>query len=525
MLVIHNDAGSGGRIGRIETKPFRRYAFGSLLNYVDEVHQRNFKQKLLECHSLALPGGVAVYDKEQLQQTVVNEKYDSVMCHLVLDHGGILSDDLFLILRKEFLKENGVLLNPVKSIAKNEVARASQFELETQTAPCVIKKNDNYNEPGTVLQMSTQAELDAWLEKTPPEERAQLVVHKLLGYYGTAQSKMYQLERWIVLFDDLTVNHRCSDEFYIKSGTSLSYYVRDERQMASDLGHLAQSGYNWKGRSIDCAYDNDSEAWDARYAVLKQCRDAFHFDYVELDVMRPAKNEFVVIDVNQTPGPSYKNRHFRELAVQLFSDALGLSPELDQESDLDPQVIEEQLARNPNDAALRFQLARRYQALGQLQPALTTYKQRASLDHGSEEERYVAQLEVGRISVQLKAAEPVVLGELLGAYMLRPRRAEPLYELACYFRSRNNAAMATLFAKAGVQTPRPDDQLAVVDSIYTWQLLDELGQAAQLAGDFASAKDAWEIVLKRVQAGLALPPDQLARIRKDLAQIAKSLSG
>src|SRR5690606_3306152 len=123
MLVIHNDAGSGGQLGRIEPKPFRRYAFGSLLGYVDEVHQRHFKQKLLQCDSLALPGRVAVYSADQLKETVVTEKYDSVMCHLVLDHGGILSDDFFSTLRKTFLKEQGILLNPVKSIAKNEVAR------------------------------------------------------------------------------------------------------------------------------------------------------------------------------------------------------------------------------------------------------------------------------------------------------------------------------------------------------------------------------------------------------------------
>lgn len=328
MLVVHNDPGSGGQLQVVESKPFRRYAFGSLLAYMDEVHQRLFKQQKILCNSLALPGGVAAYGQEHLQGIARSdsEKYDSVMCHLILDHGGVLTDDFFATLRAEFLKPDGILLNQVKSIAKNDVAQASPFELETLTAPCVIKKNDNFNQPGTVLQMNTQAELDAWLDKTPASERSQLVVHKRLGYYGSEQSRMFQLERWIVLFDDLTVNHRCSDEFYIKSGTSLSYYVRDERRMRDDLARLTRSEYNWKGLSIDCAYDNDQEAWDARYAVLQRCRDGFHFDYVELDVMRPSKHEFVVIDVNQTPGPFYKNRYFRDLAVCVLSEGLGVYP-------------------------------------------------------------------------------------------------------------------------------------------------------------------------------------------------------
>jgi hypothetical protein len=326
MLVVHNDAGSGGQIRMIEPKPYRRFAFGTLLSYADEVYERLFKQKMLACSSLLLPGGAETYSKNHLQGVAVGEKYDSVICHLVLDAGGVLTDDFFSTLRADFLKKDGVLLNPVKTIAKQEVARVSPFELETDTAPCVIKKNDNYNTPATVLELSTQAELDAWRAKTPPEVRSRFVVSKVLRYYGSEQSGMYQLERWFVVFDDLTVNHRVSNEFFIKSATSLSYYARDERRMTDDLRRLSESGYDWKGRSIDCAYDNDSDSWDARYAALKSCREAFGFHFAELDVLRPSKHEFVVIDVNQTPGPAYKNVYFRELAVRVLAEGLGIRP-------------------------------------------------------------------------------------------------------------------------------------------------------------------------------------------------------
>jgi len=94
--------------------------------------------------------------------------------------------------------------------------------------------------------------------------------------------------------------------------------------MADDLRRLADSGYDWKGRSIDCAYNRDPDAWDARYATLKACRDAFGFDYAELDVIQPSKNEFVVIDVNHTPGPSYQNVFFRELGTRVLAEGLGM---------------------------------------------------------------------------------------------------------------------------------------------------------------------------------------------------------
>jgi hypothetical protein len=322
MLVVANIVNAGDPVRAIQPKPFRKFAFGSLLGYADEVAKRVGQQRTLLSHSLMLPGGVAVYGKDQLQGISVAEPYDSVMCHLVLDHGGVLTDDFFSTLRADFLRQGGLLLNPVRSITKNDVARASRFELETQTVPCVIKKNNNYNKSDTVFEIHTEAELDAWRAGIPPEERSGYVMHKLLRYFGIDQAGMYQLERWIVLFGDLTVNYRYSDEFFIKRATSLSYYVRDERRMRSDLRRLTESGYDWKGRSIDCAYDHDPETWDARYALLESFRDAFGFDYAELDVIQRAKREFVVIDVNNTPGPSYKNVYWRELAVQLLADEL-----------------------------------------------------------------------------------------------------------------------------------------------------------------------------------------------------------
>ncbi|HYQ17331.1 MAG TPA: hypothetical protein VEQ58_16275 [Polyangiaceae bacterium] len=321
MLVVHNIPSGDDRLRVIEPRPFRKFSFGSLLAYADEVAQRAGRRQMLLSDSLALPGDVAVYGKDLLQGVAVTEKYDSIMCHFVLDEGGVLVDDLFAALRADFLVQGGLLLNPVKSITKNHVALASRFELETQSVPCVIKKNDNYNRPETVFQIDTVEQLAAWREQHGADE-PKYVMHKRLEYFGIEQAQMYQLERWLILFGDLTVNYRYSDEFYIKSATSLSFYVRDERCLSDDLARLSGSAYDWKGRTIDCAYNHDPEAWDARYAVLEEFRNAFGFDYAELDVLQPTKNEFVVIDVNNTPGPAHKNVHFRELAARFLAEML-----------------------------------------------------------------------------------------------------------------------------------------------------------------------------------------------------------
>ncbi len=184
----------------------------------------------------------------------------------------------------------------------------------------------------------------------------------------------------------------------------------------------------------------------------------------------------------------------------------------------DALLFEEELAKNPNDARSQFYLAQSYRDAGRIEDGLAAYKQRAAMDNGWAEERFMAQLEAGRLSIRLEKSEAIVLGELLGAYNLRPTRAEPLFELARYYRMRQGYAMATLFAKAGVGTPLPDDHLFVVQSVYSWRLLDELGVATFWVGDYATSKSACETVIARFDAGLTAPEADIQRIRQNLIE-------
>jgi tetratricopeptide (TPR) repeat protein len=189
----------------------------------------------------------------------------------------------------------------------------------------------------------------------------------------------------------------------------------------------------------------------------------------------------------------------------------------------DARLLEEELARNPNDARSQFYLGQSYRDAGLLEQAIAAYKKRVAMAHGWDEERFMAQLEAGRVSVRLEKPEAVVLGELLAAYNLRPMRAEPLYELARYFRLRKGYAMAALFAKAGVETPRPNDRLFVVESVYSWRLLDELAVSSYWIGDYRTSKRACEAVIALVDAGLAVPVPELERIRQNLSEAVEKL--
>jgi len=188
----------------------------------------------------------------------------------------------------------------------------------------------------------------------------------------------------------------------------------------------------------------------------------------------------------------------------------------------DAQLLEEYLKERPGDPRTLFYVGQSYRDAGHLEKALEAYKQRVLVE-GWIEERFMAQLEVGRLSVRLEQPEHIVLQELLSAYNLRPTRAEPLYELALFFRLKSNYPTAHLFAKAGVQTPCPDDRLFMVESVYTWRLLDELAVSSAHVKDFQLAKRAGEQLMERVTQGVEVPKDDLDRISKNLVEVCAHL--
>jgi len=164
---------------------------------------------------------------------------------------------------------------------------------------------------------------------------------------------------------------------------------------------------------------------------------------------------------------------------------------------------------------LQFYLGQSYKHAGHLEKAFEAYAKRSSMP-GWEEETFMAQLEVGRVAIHLEKPEDVVVRELLAAYQMRATRAEPLYELAHYFRIRQEYAKSMVFARAGTPIQRPDDHLFVFQEVYDWRLLDEIGVSAYWIGSFSEGIAACEEILRRVENGAEIPESDLERVRNNL---------
>jgi glycosyltransferase involved in cell wall biosynthesis len=188
----------------------------------------------------------------------------------------------------------------------------------------------------------------------------------------------------------------------------------------------------------------------------------------------------------------------------------------------DARLLEEDLKKNPENTRSQFYLAQSYRDAGHLEKAYIEYQKRATMK-GWAEETFVAQLEAGKLAVRLEKPDNVVLAELLSAYNLRPLRAEPLHDLARYFRLKKQYSMAFLFARAGAATNKPNDSLFLAQSVYDWKLLDELAVSAYWVKDYQQCKTACETVLKRIEEGLAVPTEDADRVKANFVAANEKL--
>lgn len=188
----------------------------------------------------------------------------------------------------------------------------------------------------------------------------------------------------------------------------------------------------------------------------------------------------------------------------------------------DARVLEEELRKRPDSTRSQFFLGQSYKHAGHLERAYEEYRKRAAMQ-GWDEERFIAQHEMGRVGLRLRKPEEIILRDFLAAYEMRPSRAEPLYELARYYRKRKMYGKSFMFAMVAVLTPRPNDRLFVRQDIYDWRALDEAGTSGYWVGRYREGQAACQEILRRVENGLIVPEEQLERIRKNLAEYGPKL--
>jgi glycosyltransferase involved in cell wall biosynthesis len=185
----------------------------------------------------------------------------------------------------------------------------------------------------------------------------------------------------------------------------------------------------------------------------------------------------------------------------------------------DATVLEAELAKDPSDARTAFYLAQSYRDAGMLREARTAYEARAKLS-GWDEETWYSILQIAHLSGLLGYARDDVIDRYLGAFAIRPQRAEPLCYAAILLRERGDVVRAYPFARAAVDIPFSEhDRLFVDTSVYRWRALDELGVSAYWAGRYDEGHSACRKLLR----GNALPEEHRPRVVQNMKFHAEKL--
>jgi glycosyltransferase involved in cell wall biosynthesis len=143
----------------------------------------------------------------------------------------------------------------------------------------------------------------------------------------------------------------------------------------------------------------------------------------------------------------------------------------------DIRLLRADLDRDPQNPRSWYYLASTYRDAGDNAQAVAAFRYRIGLG-GWDEEVWHAQYQLA-ICLERQGLEGPFVEEALKAYTMRPSRAEPLHALAKHFRVKgpDTARIAMMFAREGMNIPRPNDRLFVEDWVYEWGFGEEISLA------------------------------------------------
>lgn len=175
----------------------------------------------------------------------------------------------------------------------------------------------------------------------------------------------------------------------------------------------------------------------------------------------------------------------------------------------DAVVLSKALETDPDNARYVFYLAQSYRDSNQCELAIANYERRVTMGGWAEEQWYAA-LQVSVLYERL-GHQAQTIDAYLNAYALRPTRAEPLCELARYYRERALYPLGHLFASRAMEIAKPDDILFIDESVYSWRVLDEFSICAYYVGD----REAGLRAVERLLAEGNVPQEHRARVEKN----------
>jgi glycosyltransferase involved in cell wall biosynthesis len=160
----------------------------------------------------------------------------------------------------------------------------------------------------------------------------------------------------------------------------------------------------------------------------------------------------------------------------------------------DAEVLEAALKEEPYNSRYMFYLAQSYRDGGVYDKALEWYQKRVLMG-GWDQEVFYSMMQVARLQQALKMDAGTWVDSYYQAYLYRPSRIEPLYDLVRHHRLKGDYFAGYLLAKQGLTTSVPSDVLFVEKWIYDWGLLLEYSICAAWIGQYQEAQAASHLII------------------------------
>jgi tetratricopeptide (TPR) repeat protein len=168
-------------------------------------------------------------------------------------------------------------------------------------------------------------------------------------------------------------------------------------------------------------------------------------------------------------------------------------------------LLEEDLAFGKETARTLYYLAQTHECLGNREKAAEFYQKRASVV-GWDQETFQAKLRLGLCLLSLNNV-PEAVSALLDAHAFHPRRAEPLFHLADFYRVRGDFSLSYMFAKRCASMPLPSDGMFIDEEVYSWKSQDVLAISAYYLSKSVSDHRIWQEGKKAADVALAARPN------------------
>jgi glycosyltransferase involved in cell wall biosynthesis len=224
-------------------------------------------------------------------------------------------------------------------------------------------------------------------------------------------------------------------------------------------------------------------------------------------------------DMDETvQNTGFDNRLLENCLVVSYPEGFRSRDGLKAKFERDVLVLEQSIARDPNNARSWFYLGQRLGGCERYSESIAAYRKRLEFEGGNPDERYQARFQIAQNREHLGDDWREVAAEYLGAFHENPARAEPLFYLGLLHANHAEWPAAELYIRAAARTPRPADSQLVQDDIYAWLANDTL---AGILSERGKLREARELLTKLVELPQC-PVDQRDRIRENIASLREA---